>query len=193
MQQILAGTCAVLMLASAPAVAQTEIKGPPDPWVHSATGVSFPARIAGFERRRVVEYSEDGRDVSVGYNLKRDGKVVVVTLYAYPAYAGVSCADTFADAQSHIANRQGARLVREGLDLAPSGSGSPVAHYARYAIPAGGMGDGSPAVTSDLYLHCPKGSGFLVKYRATGEEGFEFRPDVTRLLQAIAWPRQLRD
>ena len=187
------GLCAVLMLATAPVVAQTEIKDAPNPWVHPATGASFPASIAGFERRRVVEYSEDGRDVSVGYNLKRDGKFLVVTLYAYPASAGVSCADTFADAKSHIAKRQGARLVREGLDLAPSGSGAPVAHYARYAIPAGGMGDGSPAVTSDLYLHCPKGSGFLVKYRATGDDGFEFGPDVTRLLRAIAWPAPLRD
>lgn len=193
MRNIFGGICAGLMFASAPAAAQTDIENAPDPWVHSATGASFPASIAGFERRRVVKYSEDGRDVSVGYNLNRDGKFVVVTLYAYPAPAGLSCAETFADAQSHIAKRQGARLVREGMELAPSGAGAPVAHYARYAIPAGGMGDGSPAVTSDLYLHCPKGAGSLVKYRATGDAGFEFGPDVTRLLRAIAWPVQLRD
>lgn len=181
----------LLALVAGPALAQRDVENAPDPWVHAATGTKFPAQIAGFERGRVTEYSEDGTDASASYSLRRDGKFVVVTLYVYPAGDNAPCAEIYADARSHIDKRKGARLVREGRELAPAGQGAPTAYYARYAIPAGGMSEGSPAVTSDLYLHCPARGGFLVKYRASGSEGFEFGPDVTRLLRAMSWPETL--
>ncbi|OYX47593.1 MAG: hypothetical protein B7Y97_12305 [Sphingomonas sp. 32-66-10] len=194
MRSFVWGWCVALtLLVAGPAQAQREVANAPDPWVHAATGAKLPVSVAGFQRTRVSEYSDDGRDASASYVLRREGGFVSVTLYIYPAAAGLTCVQTFADGQAQIVRRGGVRLIREARDLPPSGRGTPVAHYARYAIPAGTMGEGIPALTSDLYLHCPAGSGFLVKYRASGTEGFEFGPDVTRLIRSIAWPAALAD
>lgn len=188
----IAGGALMLALSIMPAQAQKAVANPPDLWAHAATGVQFPAKAAGFERTRVTEFSEDGRDAGVSYRLNRGDQFVAVTLYVYPAWADATCPQVFTDARSHIEKYKGARVVREGRELPPSGQGAPAAHYARYAVPEGGMRADSPAVTTDVYLHCPAGGEWLVKYRATGSEGFEFGPDVTRLLRAISWPAGLR-
>jgi hypothetical protein len=179
------------LLAGTPALAQKEVADAPDPWVHAATGVAFPARVGEFERLRVVEYTDDGRDASAGYRLERGGKWVSVTFYIYPVIPTMNCQQTFADVKAQIANYKGATVVREGLDPAPAGRGAPVAHYVRYQVPAGAMRQDLPAVRSDAYLFCAPGDRWLVKYRATGSPDFDFGNDIDTLMHAIAWTGRL--
>ena len=182
---------ATAALSAAPALAQRQVADASDPWVHAPTGTRFPATIEGFERGRVTEYSEDGRDASVGYTMRRGDEWVTVTLYVYPSIADWDCQTTFADVKRNIENHKGAQLVSEGLGPAPSGRGGPAAFHARYSLPAGAMGERVPAVRSDAYLYCPAGGEWLVKYRATwGAEG-DFSKEVETLLRAIAWPKKL--
>lgn len=182
---------ALMLCATPPALAQKEVQNPGDPWVHAATGTRFPAAIGAFKRNRIIEYSEDGRDASAGYQLDRGDQWLTVTLYVYPAIADWTCRQTFDDAKASIDRYKGASVVREGLDPPPSGLGKSVAHYVQYQIPAGAIRENMGAVRSDAYLYCPPGDKWLVKYRATGSADFDFGDEVEELLRAIDWPKML--
>jgi hypothetical protein len=182
---------ALLAVVAPPAAAQREVAAPADPWVHAATGAAFPTKVGDFIRGRVVEYSEDGRDASAGYQLKRGDQWLSVTFYVYPMWKTGTCDDVFADVKANIARYKGAAVVAEGREPAPSGRGGPAARYVRYTLPAGAMREDLPAVRSDAYLHCAPGGEWLVKYRASGNADFDFKPEVDRLLHAIRWPAKL--
>jgi len=56
------------------------------PYRHPASGQRFPESVAGFWRLGfATRYDEEGRDVSVGYNLLRPEVAVVATVYVFPA------------------------------------------------------------------------------------------------------------
>lgn len=57
----------------------------------------------------------------------------------------------------------------------------------RYWVPANAMRQGMPAVYSDLYLYCPPGEKWLVKYRATWNGSSETFPDYVAALKNIDW------
>lgn len=185
----LAGMLAgVLAFGALPAAAQVQVANPPDPWIHAATGTPFPARIDEFQRRQVFEYSEDGRDAGANYFLRRGGDWANVSLYVYPTIAGVDCQGIYEDAKANVAAYTGAQLLSEELDPPPAGRGDPVAFHARYRVPAGSMREDLPETRSDVYLYCPAGNEWLVKYRATWTASTDFAEDVEQLLHAIEWP-----
>jgi hypothetical protein len=181
----------LLAFTSPPAVAQKEVANPADPWVHAATGTRFPAQLVGFERRQVYEYADDGLDASVSYFMLKGDAWVTVTLYVYPAFAEFECSDTYEDAKLSIQAYAGAQLVSESIEPAPAGRGGPAALHARYQIPAGSMAPDIPESRSDLYLYCPAGDQWLVKYRATWRSTADFSGEVDQLLNAIRWPGNL--
>ena len=185
----IASTC--LLALAVPAAAQQDVVNPPDPWVHAATGARFPAVVGPFQRGRVTEFSQDGHDAAIGYSMVRGGDQATVTLYVYPAIDGLDCAATYEDAKASIARYDGAEVVSQSLERAPGGEGAPVAHHARYFVPAGSMAAQLPAVRSDLYLYCPPGDRWLVKYRATWAAEADFANDVETLLHSIEWPDSL--
>jgi hypothetical protein len=180
-----------LLAVAQPAAAQTEVADPPDPWIHAATGTAFPAAVAGFSRNRVIEYSQDGRDAGVNYALSHGDEWLIVSLYVYPAFADLDCEGTYEDARGTIAAYSGAQLLGEARDPPPSGRGEAAAYHARFLLPAGAIRPDIQEARSDVYLYCPAGGQWLVKYRATGSAGADFAPDVEALLHAIAWPGNL--
>lgn len=182
---------ALLAFTAQPAAAQQDVTNPPDPWIHAATGAAFPAVVGEFERGRVVVYSADGRDASVGYNLRKDDGVLVVTLYVYPTRADFDCPETFKDAQLAIQNYKGAQVLSETLVASPSGTHGKVARFASYRIPKGAMRADIPETRSDLYLFCPKSGEWLVKYRATWLSDINFEGSADALLHALRWPSKL--
>jgi hypothetical protein len=184
------GGC-LLALAPAPLAAQQDVPNPPDPWVHAGTGTSFPAALAGFRRGRVVEYTEDGRDASVGYSIARGDDRLTVTLYVYPVIEGLDCRQTFEDAKASVAKHQGAWLVGQRRESSPRGAGPNRAWFARYTLPAGSMAATIPESWSDVYLYCPTGGEWLVKYRATWNAEVDFSDDIAGLIRAIDWPDHL--
>jgi hypothetical protein len=188
----LAGLAAALLaFAALPVAAQTEVPDAPDPWIHEATGTAFPAEVAGFHRSRVIEYSDDGRDAGVNYALARGEEWLTVSLYVYPTFSDLDCKGTYEDARGTIAAYSGARLLSEMRDPAPSGSGNAVAYHASFLLPAGAVRPDIPEARSDVYLYCPAGGEWLVKYRATWSAAADFSHDIEALLHAIAWPGNL--
>ena len=183
---VLAGLCLAW-----PAAAQVQVENPPDPWIHTATETRFPATVGEFQRRQVFEYSPDGRDAGVNYFLRQGDDWANVSLFVYPVIADLDCRGTYEDAKGDVTSYAGARLMGESLVVAPAGRGDPTAFHASYLMPGGAMRADLPELRSDVYLYCPPGNVWLVKYRATSTIGADFAADIERLLHSIAWPAAL--
>ncbi len=60
-------------------------------FVHAASGFPMPVRVGPFERAEVVQYDEEGLDLSAGYNAVVGEKTplpIVATVYVYPKRPG---------------------------------------------------------------------------------------------------------
>ena len=185
----LAGLFLALLAAplTAPLAAQTEVDAPPGPWTHTATGTVFPKTVMGFERGRIFEFDNTGRDVGVGYTMDRGEHRVVVTLYVYPQAPATSCAEEFAGVEEAIVKYPGTQKISEGMALPPSGTGARSALLARYLIAAGAMREDIPALVSEAYLFCSADGAWLVKYRASWDGPAETFPSLTPFLGAFQW------
>ena len=196
MRQVLTLFAAALLsiagFATAPLQAAEEIENPPGQWRHEASGVVWPKMLGEADRGSITAFDDLRLDVSTGYVLRSSQGVLIMTFYVYPSPSGWSCEETFADARSLVARYDGAQLLWEGAAPSPDGTNSAGARRVRYHIPAGSMREGYPELVSDLYLYCPSGSDWLVKYRASWTGTAAEFPDVPALLTQIAWPEDLR-
>jgi len=62
----------------------TEIKTS-ETYVHTPTGMQFPPEIAGFKRTKIIQYDQQGSNVSAEYALDYFGfKIAEVRVYIYP-------------------------------------------------------------------------------------------------------------
>lgn len=52
---------------------------------HDPTGFTFSERYDNFQRVNSYRYDQDGIQVSIGYNDRRPGCLIVATIYIYPA------------------------------------------------------------------------------------------------------------
>jgi hypothetical protein len=52
-------------------------------YVHSASKITLPESVAGFQRDGVTRYDADGLDVSGAYNLVTPSRRIAVTVYVY--------------------------------------------------------------------------------------------------------------
>ena len=171
-----------------PLSAQTEIDQPSGDWTHQATGVSFPDTLGEFKRVKITEFSEDGRDSSVSYTGSDDNGTLTFTIYLYPRIKGWNCVETFNDSAEAVAQYPGAQVIGLWLAPSPDGARGVAAMGARYLIPGGAMRQDLSSALSDLYLYCPTGSEWLVKYRASWFSGSaETFPNAMQMLQEIDW------
>ncbi len=53
-------------------------------WIHQASGLPFPERIANYRRGAINQYDRRGTDVGVGYNFEGDDASVAFTVYVRP-------------------------------------------------------------------------------------------------------------
>lgn len=171
--------------------AQSEIENGDDPWTHRIAEVTFPKTLGTFARTQIYEYSEDGSDASVSYRLETDDGILTMTIYVYPNQASYSCDESFEGARAHIVNYEGSRLVAEWSTLPPDGEGELAAKIARYFLPEGSVREELPALYSDLYLYCPPGEEWLVKYRASWSGEAQTFPDIGTMLAQVEWPAHL--
>lgn len=175
---LLAGAAAA---APAPAHAQREVtETAGDPFVHRQAGVRFPATIGGFRRGRVFEFDGDGRDASVGY--KPPAMPGEMTVYVYPRN-GSECWSLFNSADQAVMNREGTTRRDEDRSLKLLAGGGSEQISARYTVPAGAMGAPHPELVSYLWVGCPSGSDWVVKYRGSFEVKNE--SEATRLSEAL--------
>ncbi|WP_271439233.1 hypothetical protein [Pontixanthobacter luteolus] len=181
-----------ITLISAPAAGQTSIDPPAGDWTHRGVDVSFPETVGGFERGQATEFTSDGRDAAIGYKYNNADGTLNVTVYVYPDYSDLSCSQIFLDARNNVAEYRGAELSGQGFISPPNGGNTDFGLAARYRLPANSMREGYPALISDVYLYCPPGDKWLVKYRASWTGSEATFPDVGSFLRRIDWPAALR-
>lgn len=183
-----------LAMAQMPASAVTaseRLDNPAGVWVHPKNGTIFPRMIAQAERTSITQFDDEGRDVSAGYRFVGENGTLAVTVYVYPSMSGFDCNDTYMDARAAIDRYSGARMIAENAAPSPGGRPARSAMHARYLLPAGSYSQESPALVSDLYLHCAMDRGWLVKYRASWTGSAETFPDVMAMMQQIGWAQGL--
>lgn len=56
-----------------------------EPFVQTASGMTFPAHVGSFRRANITNYTTDGRNVGVSFNLVDPRNLIAVTAYVYPA------------------------------------------------------------------------------------------------------------
>ena len=194
----MAGLCvafAAFALLASPAAAQREITDAPEIWVHKATGAAFPSRLGNSPRSGVTEFTEDGRDAGVAYNLVRDGRTVgVVTIYVYPPFPIGGCAAQYADVKKSIeqsTSYRNVRLISESRAPSPGGSDADGAYFATYAYDVVFKDGAQQSARSDAYLYCPTGEKWLVAYRATWNADVDMSAEAKTLFRSIHWPEIL--
>jgi hypothetical protein len=139
------------------------------PWRHDPSGFRFPEGFGKFQRVAITQYDEEGRNVSVGYNLDEDLKLVL-TLYVRPPARSpsgepLSFEDEFRSEHAAIASHH--QVARETapweVPTTRNQESSPGrAMGFRYPETFAGA---SRDVTSLLYLF--QYDGWIVKYRIT--------------------------
>ncbi|GGD57683.1 hypothetical protein GRI62_01975 [Erythrobacter arachoides] len=187
LRAVISGTVAVLMTPSM-AVGQQTVSEPPDPYIHAAANMAFPAAIDGFVRSRVIEYDDEGVDASVEYGLPALGSPIWMTVYIYPAsYA--PCEQDFADADAAISQNEGITGSRNIAPITPSAFAGVEQYSASYSIEPGALNANHPRMETRLWIACPSGSEMHIKIRATYEFGSagQARPIPQRLLDTLDW------
>ena len=185
------GALAAILTAGAPALAQTTIENPPDPYVHKAAGVAFPAELGPFRRGRVVEFNEQGNDASIGYaptEARGD-----ISLYLYPN-RGASCRDEFEGAGEAILKRGGTPIAETAGLSHPALAGSTELSRV-YTIEPNGYGFTHPRLVSYLYVACLPGRQWLVKYRGSFvvDDSARALAQYRQLFRAIDWSPLIRN
>jgi len=169
-----------------PAAAQQvrEISAPPGPWSPPGVDVQFPEAAGEYRRGTVRAYGAN--DWSVSY-VRRDanGLAGLVSVYLYVPQGG--CAAEFEGAVAALRNGQrDAREVWRSKAPAPGGAPADAADHARFMMKATVGGTPAPVV-SDVYVYCPQGSRWAIKYRATWPAANDESSAGQAVLGAIDW------
>ena len=181
---------AVLALATPAASQMQDLPNTGDNWTHEATGTILPAQAGAFSRVSLRTYDDAGHDASAGYRMVNEDGMLIVSVYIYPGHKDFGCREVFEASRGHITNYEGERLLSEGGRESLLGNCAET-HFARYLIPAGGVKANLPELVSDLYLTCPEGNEWMVKYRASWTGSEETFPSLDPLFDRIAWPVSL--
>lgn len=194
---------AAALLATAPAAAQRRIEDP-GPIRHRAADAVFPPRVGEFERTSAVSYRPDDTDISAGYVLTRGSDRLVVTIYIYPASrvaAAPGSSDTTEVAQATLCDSEfqgvGRAIVQaygqvETMEVGrippPQGLSPAFALRSVHRFQAEFFGRRQP-VRSEARLYCYVGGRWLVKYRATANDGFaDPSVELERFIAQGPWP-----
>lgn len=182
----LAAVTLALLASAAPAAAQREVTGAPDPYLHREAGIAFPATIAGFQRGRVFEYDANGADASVGY--KPSEQKGEMTVYVYPA-GDQTCSFWFEDADRVVTSRPDVirRNTVAAMRLGPAAMTQQFS--ASYTLPPGTYGFDHPELVSFLWVGCAADGRWVVKYRGSFEARDAGNAEglAERLFAAIDW------
>ena len=151
--------------------------------VHRDSDFRFPAALAGFRRVRHVQYTENGQDVSVGYN--HEGPRVVATIYVYPRN-GQSVEQELARRMAEVqARHPGARLISNTTATVTPGRVRALSAEFRYQGPFGGE---TPFLRSRLIVaeHQQWFVVYRFYYAASTQAAAE--PLTSALATDFAWP-----
>jgi outer membrane lipoprotein-sorting protein len=174
------------------------------PYRHKLTGFIYPEAIADFTRKTVVQYDDDGMDVSATYLGSLPSGKVVASIYVYPitsmapdihpAYVDAedTCRQVFEGSKKSALQLYANPFVRE-TGATPARFGSTQSGYRvifdadkRYDIPADDVfTDADGPLTSELYLYCAIDKYWHVKYRFTYPRSVDARTAVNDFMAKV--------
>ena len=174
-------------------------------FVHGPSGMSFPESIGHFRRVQILRYDEDGRNVSVGYNVLQGTFAMAATVYVYPQ---PRVASFLAGREAEEEHR--ARMIARALagdeaairdahrdDAIVETSRGPVTVRSRGGTHAGeriswdienALGTPRLRGTTHVYLFPEPGGEWFVKFRFTHLRGAEISRAIQMLFDALVWP-----
>lgn len=163
-------------------------------FVQEMSGMILPESVGDFERTTITRFRTDGSEISASYAKNKNGpRSIDATVYSYAGLVGaiqvesegeselfdqflanmlgreLGCQQEWADAQNAIVQRfEGAKVLDEGqMDLV-NGDRTFNTQFVRYTF-SSQPGLREPDFATELYLICPVGSAWSVKYRFTYE------------------------
>src|SRR5262245_50828993 len=178
---------AALVLCGCPSVHTRSLSQPErvavrGAYVHSASKITMPESVAGFQRDSVSRYDADGLDVSGAYNLVTPSHRIAATVYVYPSPSLTSIGsppDVVAGARAHLTEAEfqrrkqeiqqahpGAVLVEQRGISRAEGVQTYAGRLAVFEYEEVYAGSRMP-VRSRLCLFCYVGGKWTVKYRFT--------------------------
>ena len=161
---------------------------------HRRAEAHFVERVGEFRRTSVVQYDEDGHDISASYELVRPDGRLVLTVYVYPAAEAAEtarptlCNQEFNNVRQVIGQQYGgATMTEEGPAPTMTGIEAGLSHRSVFRLRAPFAGEVRD-LRSEVDLYCYVGRRWLVKYRATSNEGFDAGPEIERFIRTGPWP-----
>jgi hypothetical protein len=170
-------------------------------WKHSASGMEFPAELAGFERNAIAHFSAASPDIAVNYRLVTTTGAIDATVYLMPepslptlgltpeAAATVrdqACRAEFAARVQEITAVDKATVLDTEPVVAAAGGARRTGRLARFAYQAEFAGE-QQAVRSELARFCFAGGGWSIEYRFSYPAGFDAAGWIASLVAALPW------
>jgi hypothetical protein len=191
---VLCGAAAALVLGGC----QAPRTAPPAPdtgrapatHVHAATGMAFPDEVGGFVRAGFTRYDMAGLDVGAGYELKApDGALrAAVSISPLPAPPGAACEGAFERGKREVAaDHPGAAPAGETAATLEKGGASHAGRKAAFTFYDLFAGRRQP-LRSELYVFCPVGERWIIKYRFTAPADFAAGESIAGFLAKMPWP-----
>jgi hypothetical protein len=185
---------------------QPVVLEPAGPYVHQATGFTFPVALGPFRRSGILEYNAEKSDVSAGYNKVSGEGRIAATVYVYPAPTLISIGSQQAvidDAREHLCTQvweaiqaniirahPGAELIVLDQIASPSPVFKKMGRRAIFRF-TGNFGGTVQPLQSEADLFCYAGQRWLVSYRATAPAAFDYHADLDALMRGLSWPDSL--
>ncbi len=160
-------------------------------YLHSASGLTFPAEIGIFARDEIHHYDDTQTDTSVAYHTVRPDKAILAMVYVYPVrYSNATHEQALSlqlqQIKSEVAQVYGAtHFIDDSEYRAGQEIGSVLAFQAERELVTG---KGAEPVFSAVYLF--EREGWFLKYRATCPvaQKDQVPGELSRLITAIGWP-----
>ena len=171
-------------------------------YTHSASGMTFPAKIGDFDRRAVLRKDTQRQDASVRYDLISMAVSVAVTVDIYPAPkldtvglpAGMVAAarDNLSQQafESHrreiMSSHPGTVLIQEGEVSLPQ-SNNPYGGRMAVIEYEDVFFRQRQLVRSQLYLFCFAGGKWVIKYQFIYPKNADVLQEIENFLMKLSW------
>lgn len=200
----------MVTMVGCPSASRENLAGPDTleisgPFSHIPSGMKFPQAVENFKRSIIKRYDVEGTDVSVGYDLYQESKVIAATVYVYPSPSIVSIGSS-----SHIVKTAQETLCLKEFDvrkweISRAHPGAKLIQEKDVSSPVGRLGlPGKSAIFEyeDLFagvrqsllarvdLYCYVAGKWNVKYRFSYPATFNAMQDLSIFKEYLLWPEE---
>lgn len=186
---------AIALLLASPAAAQPQDISRPGTIAHPGARAGFPEQVGGFRRAQVFRYGEN--DISANYDLRRDGALLRLSIYIYPAARVAqggrvnACRSELENIHAGIVgNHERARRLESGEAPSVPDSEAGLRLRVLHNVPMM-WGDEFVDIRRESLLYCYVGGDWLVKYFASASARFpvdEIGPAIEAFVRDGSWP-----